>query len=239
MQGYITAAGDYRMEEFGIVHITVRRTARSIRARWKGARIEVSAPTGIAATEVLEALRSFAPRMNVARPPRMYSPGDRLEFPEVTIFIDSQADIPAKIYYEIDGRKWHIKVGEAWDFDSHDTMRAISDSIRRMARRVAPSILLPYAAAVAAETGVSPIIWSVSNGHRVLGHCSARREIALSYVLIFLPEHLRRFIVCHELAHLSEMNHSPRFHALCDAYLGGREAALHAELKAFRFPVIR
>ena len=239
MEGYIVAAGNYRMEEFGTVHVTVRRTARSIRARWKGARLEVSAPTGIAAAEVLSALRAFAPRMHAAKPPRMYSPGDRLEFPEVTVFIDSQDADAGRIFYEIDGRNWHIRVGEAWDFDSHDTMRAISDSICRMARREAPPILLPYAAAVADEIGVSPIVWTVSNGHRVLGHCSARREIALSYVLIFLPERLRRFIVCHELAHLSEMNHSPRFHALCDAYLGGCEAALRAELKAFRFPFIR
>lgn len=239
MEGYIVEAGNYRMEEFGTVHVTVRRTARTIRARWKGARLEVSVPTGIAASEVLSALRAFAPRMYAAKPPRMYSPGDSLVFPEVTVHIDSRDDSPSKISYEIEGSDWHVRVGKAWDFDSHDTMLAISDSICRMARRAAPSILLPYAAEVAEEIGVSPIMWSVSNGHRVLGHCSARREIALSYVLIFLPERLRRFIICHELAHLSEMNHSARFHALCDAYLGGCEAELKAELKAFRFPFIR
>ena len=52
-----------------------------------------------------------------------------------------------------------------------------------------------------------------------------------------MPADLRRFVVCHELAHLSEMNHSAAFHRLCDSYLGGREAELNRAVKAFRFPV--
>lgn len=239
MQGYINATGDYRMEEFGIVHISVRRNSHAIRARWNGQRIEVGAPTGIPAERVLEALRKFAPKMDAIKPGRMYSPGARLVFPEVTVHIDVSAQEPDKVICGIDADKWTILVGQAWDFDSHDTTRAISDCLCRMAKRQAPGILLPYARSVAAEIGISPIVWTVSNGHRVLGHCSVRREIALSYLLVFLPHRLRRFIVCHELAHLSEMNHSPRFHALCDSYLDGHEAELIAELKAFVFPVLR
>jgi len=239
MQGYVNTSGNYEMEEFGIVHISVRRNTRSIRARWNGQRIDVGAPTGVPAQRVLDALRIFAPKMNATKPARLYSPGDRFVFPEVAVTIDVSAQAPDKMTYKADAGKWSIHVGQAWDFDSHETTRAISDCICRMAKREAPAILLPYARSVAAEIGISPTAWKISNGHRVLGHCSASREIALSYLLVFLPEDLRRFIICHELAHLSEMNHSPRFHALCDSYLDGREAELYSALKAFAFPVLR
>ena len=42
-----------------------------------------------------------------------------------------------------------------------------------------------------------------------------------------------RLIAQHELTHLVEMNHSPRFHALLDEAVGGREAEYEAELKRF------
>lgn len=58
-------------------------------------------------------------------------------------------------------------------------------------------------------------------------------------MLVFLPQELRDYIICHELAHLSEMNHSPRFHALLDSYLDGREAMLAARLRAYSWPVLR
>ena len=72
----------------------------------------------------------------------------------------------------------------------------------------------------------------------VLGRCNSRGVIALSSVLVFLPEELREYVICHELAHLDEMNHSPRFHALCDKYCRGRERQLEAALKAAVIPIV-
>ena len=56
-------------------------------------------------------------------------------------------------------------------------------------------------------------------------------------MLLLLPEHLVRYVICHELAHLKHFDHSPAFHALCDSYLGGREREYQAEMKQFRWPV--
>ena len=46
-------------------------------------------------------------------------------------------------------------------------------------------------------------------------------------------------MILHELAHLLEMNHSPRFHALLDSYLGGSEATLTRRLRTYRWPILR
>ena len=50
------------------------------------------------------------------------------------------------------------------------------------------------------------------------GSCSARRGISLNWRLVLLSPALQDYIILHELAHLSEMNHSKRFWTLLDHY---------------------
>ena len=65
------------------------------------------------------------------------------------------------------------------------------------------------------------------------GSCTAENNITLSLFLMTLPEHLRDFVIVHELCHTVHHDHSPRFHALVDRLVGGNEKALNGELKAF------
>ena len=65
------------------------------------------------------------------------------------------------------------------------------------------------------------------------GSCSGRGNISLSLFLMLLPEHLRDFVIIHELCHTVHHDHSPRFHALVDRMVGGREQALNRELRTF------
>lgn len=58
------------------------------------------------------------------------------------------------------------------------------------------------------------------------GSCSHRSGIALSWRLILMPENIRDYVVAHEVAHLVEMNHSPRFWSLV--------ARLHPDFKTAR-----
>lgn len=51
------------------------------------------------------------------------------------------------------------------------------------------------------------------------GRCNVKTgEIAFSVYLLLLPEWCIEHVVVHELAHLMEANHSPRFYALMDQY---------------------
>lgn len=65
------------------------------------------------------------------------------------------------------------------------------------------------------------------------GACTARNDLSLSLFLMALPEHLRDFVIVHELCHTVHHDHSSRFHALADRCLGGREKALDKELKGY------
>lgn len=58
---------------------------------------------------------------------------------------------------------------------------------------------------------LQPVAVKLSNARSRWGSCHASGRIALNWRLIHLPQHLIDYVVVHELAHLREMNHSPRF----------------------------
>lgn len=65
------------------------------------------------------------------------------------------------------------------------------------------------------------------------GSCTSTNNLSLSLYLMALPEHLRDYVIVHELCHTVHHDHSPRFHALVDRCLEGRERELDRELKRY------
>jgi predicted metal-dependent hydrolase len=51
------------------------------------------------------------------------------------------------------------------------------------------------------------------------GSCSSARYLSFSWRLVMAPPHVLDYVVAHEVAHLRELNHEPRFWRLVDSVL--------------------
>ena len=100
-------------------------------------------------------------------------------------------------------------------------------------RRAAKADLPGRIARLSEVTGLKYEKLSIRASRTKWGSCSGRNHISLSLFLMALPEHLRDYVIIHELCHTVHHNQSPRFHALVDRLVGGREKALNRELRAF------
>ncbi len=82
----------------------------------------------------------------------------------------------------------------------------------------------------AAQLGVQYHSFSLSNATTRWGSCNSQGKIRLNWRLIHYAPHLIDYVLVHELAHLREMNHSPRFWATVQSVFP-HYATARAELK--------
>ena len=60
---------------------------------------------------------------------------------------------------------------------------------------------------------------TITSAMKRFGSCNSKGNICYSYRLMLYPETAREYVVVHELAHILEMNHSPRFYKIIEAVL--------------------
>ena len=78
---------------------------------------------------------------------------------------------------------------------------------------------------LAARQAVQPRTWSLSSARSQWGACTHDGHIRLNWRLVHFALPVIDYVVAHELAHLRELNHSPRFWRAVDELLPGFEAA--------------
>lgn len=78
----------------------------------------------------------------------------------------------------------------------------------------------------------------IKNQKSCWGSCSEHGNLNFNYKLLFLPPHLADYVIIHELCHLAELNHSPRFWSLvaevCPEYKKHRRELRGIRMRAGR-----
>jgi predicted metal-dependent hydrolase len=98
------------------------------------------------------------------------------------------------------------------------TVRSLGDAAVKRAivgwyKRVARDYLGGRLDALARSAGLAPPRLVVSSALARWGSCNSRREVRLAWRLVKAPRELADYVICHELAHLRQMNHSSAFWA--------------------------
>jgi len=82
----------------------------------------------------------------------------------------------------------------------------------------------------AAKLGVTTPPFKLSNARSRWGSCTSQGDIRLNWRLIQAPPSIINYVICHELAHLKEMNHSAQYWAIVEGIYPHYKAA-EKELK--------
>ncbi|MCX7892117.1 MAG: M48 family metallopeptidase [Burkholderiales bacterium] len=91
------------------------------------------------------------------------------------------------------------------------TVTALRETVLAFLRDHAQALFLERTGLLAARAARAAPPVRVSNARTQWGSCQPDGRIFLSWRLVHLDLHLVDYVVAHELAHLDEMNHSPRF----------------------------
>ena len=110
--------------------------------------------------------------------------------------------------------------------------KTTSPAIETLRKEAKPS-LPPRLAELAALHGFKYNRVFIKNNVSNWGSCSVKGNINLNLRLVTLPAHLQDYVMLHELCHLKEMNHGPKFHALLES-LCPDHRSLHRELKQYK-----
>lgn len=113
--------------------------------------------------------------------------------------------------------------------DEHEAVRAL---LQQWFRAEAEMRLIQRCRQLAEMTGLRPASISIGSWRARWGQCSSKGEVGLNWRLLQLEPTLQDYVILHELCHLQQMNHGPRFHALlahhCPAHI-----RLRAELAQY------
>ena len=99
---------------------------------------------------------------------------------------------------------------------SEHAPRRLLDFLKRQARQ----ILETRSIELAAKLGLRPKRVTVRDTASRWGSCSTARSLSFSWRLILAPPFVLDYVVAHEVAHLSEMNHGARFWKLVRELVG-------------------
>ena len=83
----------------------------------------------------------------------------------------------------------------------------------------ARAILPEKAAYWSQKMGVRPTGLKITTARKRYGSCSGKNSLCFSCFLMNCPEEAIDLVVVHELCHIREKNHGPRFYALLGQYL--------------------
>ena len=110
-----------------------------------------------------------------------------------------------------DGKYFYVPPGLAPDL--------IKAACVRVYRILARRVLTDRTLALARQMRVSPAAVRITGARTRWGSCSTKKNINYSWKLIMAEDNVIDYVIVHELAHLTEMNHSMRFWKIVEGAL--------------------
>ncbi len=245
MPGYMQSC-TLSHQRLGIVKVMVRRNMRRITLSWRAGGLVAKMPPGVPVNYFMQLLEANADSILASSATHtergaQITAGTQMSVGSATVRFeqgDCHSSHPAELRRDrTDPMLYIFMLSPQYQYGTAEATALIRQSVMRLAYAQMLAKMRTHIMPIAERLGVKVKAWRVGRGRSQLGRCTADNVITISCYCIFLPDRLLDFVVCHELAHVSHHNHSAAFHECCNRYCGGREKQLHAELRAYTFPI--
>ena len=160
-----------------------------------------------------------------------YTPATRIEAPDFRLRFEQKNVQTLRAEMDEEGIVCYYESVDV--FNNPDLQAWITKTLEDFARKRVRQRLVPRLLQMAGERGLSVSQVKVSSARGRWGSCSSRGNINLSLYLALLPRHLQDYVLQHELTHLVEMNHGPRFWSMLDGVLHGKAKSLQREMRSY------
>lgn len=228
-------------EDYGRVNVHLRRGAKSISVKWKEGNLLVTAPLGLSSKRIIESFQQLKPKIsNLKEPDVKFFDGQEIECFRCKVIISCDARLKNSISYGAnDDGSLYVHVPASFNFNSQQAKKVLSKVLKNLMKNRAQYILIPFVEELAQHLQIKYNSISVGSGMRKLGHCTINNDIQLSSNIMFLPEELVAYIICHEFAHVTHHDHSPAFHKFVNQYVNDKEKELEKQLRQFNWPILK
>jgi len=206
------------------------RRRRTLAIRIRAAQVEVRAPVGVSQAEIDRFVCSRRDWISQ----HLTRQQAQIDRHQVHICQDGRVPIGGqwlRLSWQRAARSRVQRLPEALQLTLSTRIRrnetdAVRDLLQQWFRTEAETRLIPRCKQLATLTGLHPSRVSIGHWKARWGQCSSAGEVGLNWRLLQLEPVLQDYVILHELCHLQEMNHGPRFHKLlshhCPAHIRQR-----------------
>ena len=207
-----------------IAYLLRRSTRRSIGFMIDDNGLRVTAPRRITLAEIDNAIRAKQGwilskleerqqrrTQRLQRPPIAWQDGAALPYLGGAIVLRLHQAARHRASFNPDTRELHV-----WQTPA-GTEAQLKERVRAWLQQDARRLFAERLDLYAARLGVNYHSFALSSAATRWGSCTVQRKIRLNWRLVHFSLPLIDYVVAHELSHLLEMNHSPRFWATVES----------------------
>ena len=187
----------------------IRSKRKTITLYIRNGALEVRAPLWVPRSEIEKFLVSkekwILDKLNKSEAQKLRRGAFNLNYGSMLLYRNKEYPLIAKEGNRIGFNSTHFYIPPK--LDSGEIKSACVQIYRRLAKNYIPERTL----SLAKSMKVMPSAIKINSAKTRWGSCSNKKSINFSWRLIMADDETIDYVIIHELAHLTEMNHSPRF----------------------------
>jgi predicted metal-dependent hydrolase len=194
-----------------VIRENVRATRMTLRIEPGGQALKLTVPRGLPAHEI-DAFLTRHHGWLMTRLARVADAGPLIEIGKIAIRgVEHRIKMTGRLRglaeeIELDGTPTLMVSG-----NPEHVGRRVADHLKRVARHELEGLVAGHAAALGKR--VRSISYKDTKSR--WGSCTSEGNLSFSWRIAMAPDHVIDYLAAHEVAHLKEMNHGPRFWSTC------------------------